>query len=136
MNRKIPILLLLAVLMLCNIGAVAFADGNIPITPYWSNVSAISQYLTFSGGNANCVTNIYGMSGTTKIVATFILQRVNAGGSLTTIATWSNITANSDILPWSGSYPVTSGYTYRLTVNAAVTKGTTENVSTYTEARY
>ncbi len=143
MKSKRWLAMMLAAIALLNFGAFSLADSPTdgaeafkPIQRRWTNTASIRLGLSFSNGQANCTGSITGYSGTSKIVATFTLQRVNANGTLSNpIATWSNVTAESDMLLWSRSNSVSSG-TYRLTVNAAVTRGSTEYVSTYTEATY
>jgi hypothetical protein len=63
------------------------------------------------------------------------LQRRNANGTWTTERTWSNSSANS-VLTWSGTNAVVAGNTYRLRVEARVTRnGTTETVQVFSPER-
>ncbi|MGI6576550.1 MAG: hypothetical protein ACOX1Q_00590 [Eubacteriales bacterium] len=76
-----------------------------------------------------------GKPGTDYITATVVLARKNANGSLTAVKTWSGLSATGDMLIFDGTYYVTTGYTYRLTITATVYRdGVGENVSGYFEA--
>lgn len=102
------------------------------IQPHWTNTESISSSLTFSGTTANCGARIVGMSGTTRISATFTLQR-RVNGTWVTIKTWTE-SSSSNTLNFSGTHTVTKGFTYRLSVNATVTRnGVSETVSSWSE---
>jgi len=94
----------------------------------WENTSSILSGITFSGSTANCSCSVNGYSGTTNVSATYELQQ-KINGTFYTIKTWS-ASASRAYLDWSGSYSVSSGYTYRLYITALVTRnGTTETVN-------
>jgi hypothetical protein len=100
----------------------------IPIQPLWQNVDQATARLTRSGTTAHCSATITGLSGTTRIVATMQLQRVS-GNSVTTVSTWTQ-SVNGNRLVMSESATVTSNGTYRLRVDATVTRnGVSESIS-------
>jgi hypothetical protein len=62
------------------------------------------------------------------------LERKTGTNTYTTIRTWDNLSVNGATLTFSGTQTVTRGFTYRLTINANVTRnGTTEPVSNWIE---
>lgn len=113
-------------------------EGNFDqITPFWVNTDDISLKLSFSGGKANCTVNVLGKAGTTKIVADVKLVRINSDGRTSTVATWNNLTSNSDTLRVGKTATVTSGYTYRLEADVEVYKGSVgEYISLSKEGYY
>jgi len=108
----------------------------IEIMPFWDNVNSITPSLSISNGIATCSVTVIGRPGTTKITAVVYLQQKNSNGSFTTIKTWSGISANSSVLTWSATHPVTVGQTYRLRVDTTVTlNGKNETVTVYSAER-
>ncbi len=105
------------------------------VTPLWTNVNDITLNLYFSSGVAYCSGTIRGLSGTTNISATFKLER-KVGSTWVFENAWGQTTSNST-LSFSNSDAVSSGYTYRLSVSANVTRnGVTEAVSSSVEGTY
>jgi hypothetical protein len=97
------------------------------------NTDYMSTDLSFSGDKAECTAIIYGKSGTNKIKADVYLMRVN-GNVATTIKHWSATTYSNE-LDFYKEYYVASGYTYKLEIDAAVTRnGTTEYLSESSKA--
>jgi len=132
--------MILAVLLVLSAGTNAYAapvratisDGQ--ITPYWTNTSSINLYLSFTSSTANCSAIVRGKTGTTKITGTATLARKNTNGTYTIVKTWSGLSTNSNELIFNESYSVSSGYTYKLTINATVYMGSNgENVSSSVE---
>jgi hypothetical protein len=79
---------------------------------------------------------VTGVSGTTRITATVYLQRKPVNGTYTTIKTWSGLSSNNLIFSFSDTHPVTSGFTYRLRLDATVTRnGTSESITVYSAER-
>jgi len=110
-------------------------NSPIGIMPAWANISSISPGVTISNGTASCSSTIIAASGTTSIQGTYQLQRRNANGTWTTERTWSNSTTNS-FLTWSGTNAVVAGNTYRLRVEARVTRnGSTETAVVFSAER-
>lgn len=110
-------------------------NGNI-ITPFWTNTSSVTVSISFSGTTATCSGIIDGFSGTTKITADFVLERKNSNGTYTVVKTFPTKTANSASLRFSDTATITTGYTYRLSVSATVTRnGTNETVSGWVEKK-
>jgi len=135
-KKKIVMALLLAVAMCAtNVGFIAPMECKASmIQPMWANTSSVSVGLSFSGTQANCSTIIQGAAGTSKITATIRLERKTGTNSYTTVKTWSNESTTSARLIFADSYTVSTGYTYRLTVTANVTRnGTTETVTNWIE---
>jgi len=102
------------------------------VQPMWYNTSWTYTQLTFSsGGVAQCSAIIQGLSGTTRITATVLLERQLADGSWYLVKAWRGVGVYGDLLTFDESWgPVVSGYTYRLTINASVTRnGFVESVT-------
>lgn len=76
--------LLALVLCLCMVVGVsvpvAFASENDTPTPYWVQTERVDVGIDFLSGKAMVTGDITGKSGTTKIVATFTLEKKNANG--------------------------------------------------------
>lgn len=110
-------------------------EDKITISPQWTNVNNIDLYLDFEGGEANCSGLIRALSGTTKISATFKLERRTSSG-WTHVKSWSKSSSTSS-LSFYETYAVSSGHTYRLSVTADVTRnGVKETVSTSVNGDY
>lgn len=109
-------------------GEKAINGDEVIIQPFWMNAESATSFLSFTGKTANCGASVVGMTGTTKISATITLeQKVN--GSYSAVKTWTDSVSGST-LNFSNTYSVTSGYTYRLSVSATVTRnGVPESVS-------
>lgn len=148
MKRKLFSLAMAAVLMLTvNVSAFAAekpgqalgrgyaqaaADSDFHVM--YTNTDEIAADLLFDGTNANCAGLVDGKSGTTKIVATLMLKRVN-GGNTTTVKSWTK-TVYGESLLMEQNYYVTSGYDYNLELIAKVYRdGTVETVS-FTDTEY
>lgn len=102
----------------------------VDIAPLWSNAFKVILSLDINNGRAAVSTTIIGQPGTTHITADVILERRNADGTYTHVNTWSNLTAQGDILFWGTAHFVPRGHTYRLTTNAVVHRnGFGESVS-------
>jgi hypothetical protein len=128
-KKLVAWLVVLAVIAGMGVPALAYVG----ISPMYTNVSYVNMNLTFSGTTANCSSTIQGLSGTTSITATYTLQRKETNGSYTTLKTWTP-SASGMTLRLNETHTVTSGYTYRLSVTASVTRnGTTETVSNWVE---
>jgi hypothetical protein len=127
--KKRGLSILFVLLFLMSAVPMAYA-APIGIMPAWANVNSISLSLQFSSNTASCTGSVIGNPGTTKITATFYLERKNANGTFTVVKEWPNQTSNSSILTFSGTHPVISGVTYRLRCDAVVTRnGINEPVS-------
>lgn len=102
---------------------------------YWVNADKVDVYLSVDGSTATCTANVVGKPGTEKITATAVLARKNSNGSYTTVKTWSNLSASGESLYFDETYHVSSGYGYRLTVDATVyRKGQSERINKYSES--
>lgn len=124
-------------LILCT--CIIMGTAQIPVTatppkmegiqPYWINTSSISLTMSYSSGKVNWVGQIVGYSGTTRIAATYMLEKKGSDGSYTYVASWPNLQTYSSILISSDSATGTAG-TYRLSVAAIVVRnGFTETVT-------
>ena len=100
-----------------------------------ANVNNIDLYLYFENREANCTGKIRALSDTTKIAATFKLEKKTSSGCLH-VKSWSKSSSSSS-LSYFETYAVSSGHTYRLSVTANVTRnGVTETVSTSGDGKY
>lgn len=89
----------------------------------------------FENGEANCSGFIKALSGTTNIDATFKLERKTSSGWIFEKA-W-NMSSNSNSLSFFNTYEALSGYTYRFSVIADVTRdGGIETVNNSVESKY
>lgn len=110
-------------------------EGDVSVSPQWTNVNDITLDLYFENGEAGCSGKIRALSGSTKISATFKLERkISSGWAFE--KSWSQ-SSSTNSLSFFGTDAVSSGYTYRLSVTADVTRsGVTETVSTSVEGNY
>ena len=126
-----------AVLMVCAVCPPTGIAANNEVMPNiqrrWANTDQISMALDVSGTTATCGSKILGNPGTTKIVATFVLER-KSGSTYTNVKTWPTKTVSGEVLRFSDTYTLTKSGTYRFSVSAVVTRnGTSENVTAWTE---
>ena len=140
-KRKTVALLLVLLMLFSAGGAVMAAEQEAVTTPsagmgiMWVNTSTLYVTLSFSGSRAICGAYVLGVSGTTEISGSATLARKNSNGTYTTVKSWNNLYAADDILTFDGSWYVSTGYTYRLTITATVYRnGVGETVSGYYEA--
>lgn len=122
--------ILVAVLLMFSVVPItAQAAAPVGIMPLWTNTFSASASLQISSGTASCSGSVIGFSGTTRITATFTLERKNTNGTFSAVKTWSGLSSNSATLTFSGTHTVSSG-TYRLKGTAVVTRnGTSETVT-------
>ena len=136
----LTIIVLSAILLLMPVsvaGAVtpdptAIVSTDPVIQPMWYNTSWMYTQLTFSGDDyAECSCIVQGLSGTTRITAVVMLERQLPDGSWYLVHAWRGVGVYGSLLVFNEVYgPVLSGYLYRLTINAAVTRnGVIEYVS-------
>lgn len=110
-------------------------NSSATISPLWANVNDISLDLYFENGEACCAGMIRALSGTTRISATFKLERKTTSGWVLE-RSWSK-TTSTNTLSFFKTDSVSSGYKYRLSVIANVTRnGVTEKVSASVESKY
>lgn len=135
MKKKICVLLLVFSVLLA-VGISAFAqkkpsgsqtDSGIHIL--WVNTDSATASLNFSGNCADCTSEIFGKTGTTKITATALLKRVDGNGT-TTVKAWTGLSASGDSFYFDRNYYVSSGATYEFEIDAKVYRnGKAESVS-------
>lgn len=132
--RKKILALVMAFSMMLTISVPTYAAQTASTKPssdftlFFTHTEFISSVLNFSGGKAECNSEIYARSGTSKIVATILLKQVTSTGTKT-VKTWTQ-TTNGDMFYFYKEYYVTKGYDYQLEVNAKVYyNGTVEYVS-------
>jgi len=142
--KRVATFLLIGMLFL-NQGIPVFAEVSpnvargvaveTPIIPMWENTNDVRLDLYFADGEAECVGIINGISGTSKISATFKLERKGLfGWSLEN--SWSK-SSNGESLSFYETDAVSKGSTYRLSVTAKVTTdGVTETVNTSVDGEY
>lgn len=103
-----------------SVPAVAFASaGDNLCQPQWANVSSIFLTMNYSGGAVNWTGEINGYSGTTKISATFTLEKRNSIGKYEYVDSWT-ASSTKTYLYKAASKTAAKG-TYRLNVTANVT---------------
>ena len=112
----------LALVLILALTIPVFAAGGGSANPQYNNVSSASVSLTFSGSYAMCSAKIVGLSGSSISGAQVYLDRVYSDGSTSRVATWNNPPISGTRLTFSDSRYVISGYTYRLTMEATVTR--------------
>jgi len=91
------------------------------IEPTWTNTSDIALAMSLSNGRVSWSGRIQGHPGTSSIVATYTLERMNTNGSWSHVNSWPNLRASSSILTSSGNVLGSSG-AFRLTVVTTVTR--------------
>lgn len=129
--RKL-VAILCAVMMAVGLGVSASA-AVLPDTmqPNYVNAAAVDELLTFNGTLAKCEASVTGMSGTTSITATIMLDKVNSNGTLSRVETWSGLSVKGSYLSFSDSRNCVRGNTYRLTVDTTVVRnGYSERIVT------
>jgi hypothetical protein len=130
--------LVLALMPVAPLGADTLTAETVTepiIQPLWYNVSWTYVELTFPGNNvADCLAIIQGLTGTTRITAIVMLERwLPYSSSWYLVKVWRGVAADGSLLIFDQSHsPVNSGYLYRLTINAKVTRyGVIEDVTAY-----
>ena len=103
----------------------------VEIEPLLANIASTTINLRFNNnGRATMSGSIIGNSGTTRITANAVLERVNPNGTFTHVASFNNLIANSDIWVWERHHYVARGHLYRLTITATVVRnGVSETIS-------
>ena len=100
------------------------------IMPFWAHTSSINAGLTINSGRAVMSGSVIGNFGTTHIIVTAVLDRINPNGSTTRIATFNNIRSNGNIWAWERPHYVARGHYYRTTIISTVFRnGASETIS-------
>jgi hypothetical protein len=134
-RKKNILSLLLALAIILTVSSAAYAAPTAMSIETgsqmrWNYTTAVTVRLSINNGLATLTASINGYEGVTKITAKAILERQNSDGTYTELASWNNISADGRYLDWSTERYVSSGYTYRFTINATVYKDSIgENVS-------
>jgi len=112
---------------------MAKAIEPVGIMPLWMNINRAVASLTITSGTATCTANVTGLSGTTKITGTIYLQRrLPNSSTFDTIKTWPGIVSNSSVFTFSDTHSISSGYVYRVRLDATVTRnGVDETITVY-----
>ncbi|GHU35419.1 hypothetical protein FACS1894105_04110 [Clostridia bacterium] len=110
--------------LLCVVGVAptaisASADTPTSVGTYWISLQSITLTMSYSGGQVTWNGLLMGGTTTVGMSATYTLQKKNANGTYTNIATWGPYSSTSYMLSSSGSATTSKG-TYRLTVNGTV----------------
>lgn len=132
---KKAVSLILAIVLCLSVGITASAagdsaDADVSIGLFWTHTTSVSVSLSIAGGKASCGATVIGKSGTTKITGTAELALKNSDGTYTVVKEWSGLEAAGDTLIFDGTYYVSTGYTYKLTITATVYRnGGSETVS-------
>lgn len=138
--KGLIVVLMAIILLIMPVGALAAPGMEFPfqgsdISPMWINVNGVYANLTFDGSKAVATAKVLGKSGTSSITTTVVLERKLSDGSFSHVKTWGPEITQGETALISGSYYVTKGYTYRLTVRAQVIRGgVVEQVSDAVEA--
>jgi len=136
--QKRIITTLIALLLLFATGPnMVKATEPIGIMPLYLNIDYARASLSISSGTATCTANVSGLLGTTKIVGSVYLQRrLSSSTTYSTIRTWSGNISNGSTFSFSGIHAVSSGYIYRVKLDAIVTRnGVNETVTVYSALR-
>ena len=101
------------------------------IEPFWTHTSGINANLSINNnGMATMQAMVLGNFGTSHVMATVSLDRINPNGTTTRIATFSNIRAEGSVLAWERDHYVARGHDYRMTITSTVFRnGTSETAS-------
>lgn len=129
--NKFPAAAAISLCLIFNMGMpmAAFAsDGSGDRQPQWVNVSDIILTMNRDGGTVNWTGEINGYSGTTKISATFTLEKRNSSGKYEYVDSWTTSSTNTYL--YKAASKTAAKRTYRLSVTATVTRsGITETVT-------
>lgn len=112
MEKKKRVALVLLVVFSLFLLASAVAEGIVPDRRY-AYTASISANLSLSDGVASCSGNVQPSNKLHSASITVKLQQ-NAGGTWTTIASWSGSASSGLTAAASGSKSVSSGYDYRV----------------------
>ena len=121
MKKRISSLALLLVLVL-SLGLTAGATDD--VSPRWDNIERCTPTLILSGQTATCTASIKAHESTARISASMTLYRLNATGSRTQIASWTNLTGTGRLDVSRTHAPLVRGATYYLAVTGTVTDST------------
>lgn len=112
--------------------------GNAFASPRWTNTASANLTLAFNGSTAECVVDITGKFGVSKIEATVELLVKSSNGTYTRSASWPTKTVSGRIFSFSEyAYNRPPG-DYRLSVNATVydANGVGEDIYVYFDRTY
>ena len=107
--------------LLCTI--MIFTAIAIPAQARWTNCASIELAMTYSNGIVTWTGSILGHSDTTKITASYTLEKLGSNGQYTLVGQWTNLNTTRSILNSSGTVSGTSG-TYRLKMTGTVQTAT------------
>ncbi|MDR2569454.1 MAG: hypothetical protein LBD23_04025 [Oscillospiraceae bacterium] len=114
-------------IILC-VGILMMAVGSPIAQARWTHLRSINLNMSHRNNTITSSTSISGLSGTTRITASFILE-VLVNGQYQHVDSWS-ASSNSILLSNTRETSNCSARTYRLRVTATVTRnGTNETVS-------
>ena len=108
----------LAMVLILALTLPVFAAGGGTASPQYDNVNSAKVNLSISGTTATCNASVYGKTGA-SIDADIYLDLVY-GGTTTRIASWHETTSLT--LLFLDTATVAPGFTYRLTLDATVTR--------------
>jgi len=131
--KKKMMSVIFAVLILLTSSTAAYAvvpKALMDVQPFWVNTAAMTVVLSITNGKAVLSASVEAYSGTTKITAVAVLERLNSDGTYTEQERWDNISSDNRDLDWTSTRYVTKGYTYRFTFTPTITRnGVSETVS-------
>ncbi len=97
------------------------ANGGMQVL--YVNTDYVSVNLDLNETAAYCNATVVGKPGSGPVTATVTLSRQTGLGTYTTVKTWSGLSSANNILSFSDTYYVATGYTYRLRISATVYMG-------------
>jgi len=137
-RKRIRFMVLCVIIIITTLLPVSVYAGNTHQTggedfilmPRWSNILSIGTHLTIENGTANIAASVIGNFGTESITVSAVLDRANANGTFTNVASWNNMRANEVTWGWEATQNVARGHDYRLTLTVTVVRnGVSETVT-------
>lgn len=135
---KKRVLTILCLLFLLSIGFSASVSAGITLqtssytfVPHWVNTAVMNVDFFIVNGRATMNGIIIGNIGTESISVIIRLERLNANGTTTHIASWNNIRATGNIWMWERPHYVARGHYYRATFTATVVKNEISEVISF-----
>ena len=136
MSRKRVTVVLCSALLVILMSVPAYAQApveassRVTLALRWTNAYDFKVSLSFASGRGTLGASVFGHNGTTRITGVAVLERLNSDGTYSHVKSWTDMSADGDMLLWGTDYYVARGYTYRYTFTATVYKnGFGETVS-------
>lgn len=120
MKKRIPVVLIMALVFLFSFSLCDAAEKEATISPRYSFTTSITAALSFSGGTANC-SGLVIPSGSYNSSITVTLYRQN-GSSWDYVTSWYGSASGSSSASAGGSVYVGSG-TFKVTAKGVIGNG-------------